>query len=235
MYLAALNQIANRDAAADERGTAGQFALEVMHEIANPLDSLGNLAFLTRNEADQPEKVREYMRLAEEQIANLNRIARQALSFARISEAPKSIDLVDLAEAALRIYQRTIASKRIHLVKDLPADLIAEVQSGQILQVVSNLLANALEALPEAGSLSIRLRKYSEGVHILIADNGHGIEAKHFAKIFEPYFTTRSNTGNGIGLALSKRIVESHGGRIHLRSSVRAGRSGTAFKIVLPA
>ncbi len=82
MYLAALNQIANRDAAADERGTAGQFALEVMHEIANPLDSLGNLAFLTRNEADQPEKVREYMRLAEEQIANLNRIARQALSFA---------------------------------------------------------------------------------------------------------------------------------------------------------
>ncbi len=112
---------------------------------------------------------------------------------------------------------------------------MAEVQSGQILQVVSNLLANALEALPEAGSLSIRLRKCSEGVHILIADNGHGIEAKHFAKIFEPYFTTRSNTGNGIGLALSKRILESHGGRIHLRSSVRAGRSGTAIKIVLPA
>ncbi len=234
MYLAALNQASKRDAAPDERGTAGQFALEMMHEITNPLDSLGNLAFLARNEADRPEKVREYMRLAEEQIANLNRIARQALSFARVAESSKPIDLVDLAEAALRIHQRTIASKQIHLVKDLPADLVADVQSGQILQVVSNILANALEALPDAGTLSVRLRKCSGCVSILIADNGHGIEAEHVAKIFEPYFTTRLNTGNGIGLALSKRIVEGHGGRIQLRSSVRDGRSGTAFKVVLP-
>ena len=235
MHVAAGNPISQQNAAFDERGTAGQFALEVMHEIANPLDSLGNLIFLARDDADRPEQVRDYMRLAEEQIANLNRIARQALSFARVSEAPKPIDMVDLAEAALRIHQRTIASRQIHLVKDLPADLVAQVQSGQMLQVVSNILANALEALPDAGTLSVRLRKCRGGVYILIADNGHGIEAEHFAKIFEPYFTTRLNTGNGIGLALSKRIVESHGGRIQLRSSVCQGRSGTAFKIVLPA
>lgn len=195
---------------------------------------VGPRRLLARNEADQPEKVREYMRLAEEQIANLNRIARQALSFARVSESSKPIDLVDLAEAALRIHQRTIASKEIHLVKDLPGDLIADVKSGQILQVVSNILANALESLPDGGTLSVRLRKCSGCVSILIADNGHGIEAEHFCKdlrtVFHDAHEYRDRDRAG--------VFQTHRGRPWWAHSAqkqhRDGRSGTAFKIVLP-
>ncbi len=106
---------------------------------------------------------------------------------------------------------------------------------GEILQVVSNLIVNALDALPADGTLTLRLRKRTNSIQMLIADNGHGIPAKHAAFIFEPFFTTKAERGTGIGLALSKKIVERHGGRIWVRSSVRVGKSGTTFRISLPA
>ena len=219
----------------DERSTAGMFALEVMHEIRNPLEAIGHLTYLARMEADQPEQVRRYMLRAEEQLAILNRIASQTLGFARVAESPKSIDLVGLAEAALRIHQQTVEAKKIHLIKRLPQELMASVHSGQILHAVSNLIVNSLDALHEGGSLTIRLRQTEGGVHLVIADNGHGIMTEHLERIFEPFFSTKEDAGNGIGLALTKRIIEDHRGTIRLRSSTRKGRSGTAFKIFLPS
>jgi len=221
--------------ASDVRVTAGQLALEVMHEIRNPLETLGHLTFLAAEDADNPEKVRKYMRMAEEQMATLNRIANQTLGFARMSESPKPIDLVDLAEAALRIHRRTIEAKSIHLVKSLPADLMTEAHSGQLLQAVSNLILNALQALPDEGTLSLRLRKRKTGIDLIVADNGHGIPDEHKARLYETFFTTKGESGNGLGLALSKRIVEDHRGTLSMRTSVRPGQSGTTFKISLPA
>lgn len=220
---------------AEERATAGQLALEMMHEVKNPLEALGHLTYLASEEASDPEKVREYMRLAEEQMTTLGRIVGQTLGFARSSQTPKSISLVALAEAALRIHQRTIDARKVHLVKDLPQDLVAEVHRGEMLQVISNLLVNALDALPREGVVCIRLRKRQDEIHFVIADNGHGIPAEHVGEIFQPFFTTKADRGTGLGLALSKRIIEHHHGRISMRSSVRQGKSGTIFKISLPA
>jgi signal transduction histidine kinase len=219
----------------DERSTAGLLALEVMHEIRNPLEAIGHLTYLARMEAENPEQVRKYMLMAEEQVATLNRIASQTLGFARVAELPKAIDLVGLAEAALRIHQQTVEAKKIHLIRRLPRRLIASVHSGQILQAVSNLIVNSLDALHEGGSLAMRLRETEGGVHLVIADNGHGIMAEHLERIFEPFFSTKDDAGNGIGLSLTKRIVEDHRGTIRLKSSTRKGRSGTAFRIFLPA
>ena len=220
--------------ATNGRAAAGLLALELMHEIRNPLEALGHLTYLTREEAHDPEKVLKYMRLAEEHVGTLNRIASQTLGFARVSQNPRPIDLVALAEAALRIHQRTVEARNIHLVKRLPDDLLATVRGGQMLQVVSNLIVNALDALPDEGTLSVRLRKGKDGIHLMVADNGHGIAAEHLGRVFEPFFTTREESGNGLGLALSRKVIEEHGGRIRLRSSVREGRRGTMFKISLP-
>ena len=215
--------------------TAGHLALELMHEIGNPLETLGNLTYLTLEAAEHPEQVRIYMHLVEEQLRTLRHVAGRALGFARLSESPRAIDLVELAEAALRIHQRTVQAKRIHLFKQLPSDLIAEVHSGQLLQVVSNLLANALEALPEEGSLSIRLRRCEGCFSLTVADNGSGIHPDHFERVFDPFFTTKGDSGNGLGLSLSKRLIEEHGGNIRFRSSVHPDRHGTAFRIFVPA
>ena len=218
----------------EEQVTAGRLALEVMHEVRNPLEALGHLTYLALQEAEHPEMVRKYMLLAKEQMAHLGYIVSQTLGFAHQSEKPRPVDLAALAEAALRIHQRTIAQKRIHLVKDLQDGAVTEGYTGEMLQVISNLIVNALDALPEDGVLYLRLRKRQGQVELVIADNGHGIPPDHGDTIFQPFFTTKGDGGTGLGLALSKRIIERHNGRIRVRSSVRPGKSGTAFKICLP-
>ena len=221
--------------AEEVRLLAGQLALEMIHEIRNPLEALSHLTYLTLQEPGDRDKVIRYMQMAEEQMATLNGIVSQTLGFARTSPTSKPNDLAAVAEAAIRIHHRAIAAKKIHLVKDLPAGILAEVRSGELLQVLSNLIVNALDSLPSDGLLWVRLRKCADRVHILIADNGHGIPAEQTVSIFQPFFTTKGDNGTGLGLPLSKKIIERHGGCIGVRSSTRPGRSGTTFRISIPA
>ena len=109
---------------------AGQLALEMMHEIRNPLEALGHLNFLALEDVEDPEQVRKYLLLAQEQIATLTCLARQTLGFTKVAGPPKVVDLVDVAQAALRMHQKTIEAKQIHLVTDPPADLPAECHAG---------------------------------------------------------------------------------------------------------
>jgi signal transduction histidine kinase len=218
----------------EQRSTAGQLALELMHEIKNPLEALGHLIYLAREQADQPELARRYLQWAEEQMTLLGGMVNRPLDFARPSHSPQTIDLGVLAEAGLRIHQKKIADKKVRLVKRLAGEVMAEVHRGELLQVISNLIVNALDALPTEGTLHVRLRKSEDKVHFLIADNGHGIPAENIESIFQAFFTTKEEKGTGLGLALSKKIVERHGGKIRVRSSTREGRQGTAFKISLP-
>jgi signal transduction histidine kinase len=219
---------------AEERATAGLLALEMVHDIRNPLEALNNLLYLGLETADQPGEVRGYIRLAQEQAATLSEITSSLLGFTRPSRSKRSTCLVALVEAALRIHRKAVERKRVQLVKDLPDGLTAEIHGGEILQVVSNLVANALDALPVHGTLCIRLRRRQGEVHLVVADNGHGVPKGLCNHIFKPFFTTKEEIGTGLGLALSKRIVEDHGGRIRVWSSVRPGKSGSIFKIVLP-
>lgn len=228
------NSPASGAEAEDQRVTAGLLALEIMHEIRNPLETLGHLSYLTYQEAENPEQVRSYMRMAEDQLRHLSRIASQTLSFAKLSQEHKPIDLVTLAESALRIHQQTIEAKRIHVVRKLPKDLVANLQGSRILQVLSNLIANALEAMPEKGQITVCVKKCSGCVELTVADNGYGIHPDTREKLFQPFFTTKESGGNGLGLSLSKRIVEEHHGKLFVRSSVRPGRTGSVFKMRLP-
>jgi signal transduction histidine kinase len=125
-------------------------------EIRNPLDALDNLIYLRLKQAGEPEKVRQYLRLAREQTAILSQISATVLDFARCPLLPKPTCLVGVAEAALRIHQKAIEAKKINIVKNLPERLNAQVYSGEILQLVSNLIANALDALPFEGTLWVK-------------------------------------------------------------------------------
>lgn len=214
---------------------AGQFAAAIMHEINNPLEAISNLNYLLQVEAGNAESVRLYGKQIEEQLAVLIRIARQTLSFYRTVNVETPIAAASLTDAALRIHRKTIAAKRIHLNLRLADDAMVQVHPGEMLQVVSNLIANAVDALPVEGTLYLRARRSPREVHLLVADAGHGIPAAISAKIFEPFFTTKGDKGTGLGLAISKTIVEKYQGRIRTRSSTRPGHSGTAFRISFPA
>ena len=168
-------------------------------------------------------------------MAIVHEIAGQTLGFTRDVPTLKNTDLSVLVEAAVRVNHRRVEAQTVNLVRDLPKGIAAHVKSSEILQAISNLLGNALDALPAKGTISLRLRKRNNGVQILIADNGHGIPAEHLSRLFEPFFTTKEDRGTGLGLALTKKIVERHGGKICVRSSVVPQRSGTTFRISLPA
>jgi signal transduction histidine kinase len=228
-----LNVAAEALRKAEERALAGQFALEVMHEIRNPLEAVGYLVHLATDEAE-PAVVREYLRQAEEQMATVHQIAAQTLGFARLLPTPQEVDLIELAEAAFRIHHRRITAQKIHLVRDFSERAFAQIYTGEILQVVSNLLANALDALPEGGTILLRVRKRGSHVQLLVADNGQGMAPDHLARLFEPFFTTKQDRGTGLGLALSKKIIERHTGTISARSSHLPRRNGTTFRIKLP-
>ncbi len=213
---------------------AGQFAAAIMHEINNPLEAIANLTFLTELAADDPDRVRMYIGMLDEQLGTVIRIANQTLSYYRPSGAHQTADLVSIAESALRVHQPKISAKQIRLLKRLKEEVSVIVHTGQILQVLSNLIANAVDALEENGRLYLRVRKGGGEVHITIADDGHGIPEEILSRVFDPFFTTKEERGTGLGLAISKAIIEEHKGRIRTRTSTRPGRTGTAFRISLP-
>jgi signal transduction histidine kinase len=219
---------------AEMRATVGQLALEMIHEIRNPLEALNHLAFLARQEAEQPDKVRTYLNLAEEQMAHLRYISGKTLRYSQSASSLEAADLVKVAEAAVRIHQTRFARNNIRLVTDLPEQVIAPIHFGEMLQVISNLLANALDAVSGAGTIWLRVRAQQNEAHILVADNGHGIPSRYIRSVFEPYFTTKGDHGTGIGLALIEKIVDGHRGRIRVRSSVNPGRCGTTFRVSVP-
>jgi signal transduction histidine kinase len=213
---------------------AGQFAAATMHEINGPLEAVTNLNYLLHTNADNSEMVRGLSQLIDEQLVILTRISHQTLSFYHSRESRQVVVVAAMAEAALRVHRHKIIAKEIRLLKKLPPDLAFEAHPGSMLQVLSNLISNAVEALPLKGTLCLRARASAREVHITVADDGHGIPAAIAARIFEPFFSTRKEHGTGLGLAITREIVEKHHGRIRSRSTTRSGRNGTAFRVSIP-
>jgi len=213
---------------------AGQFAASTMHEVNGPLEAISNLNYLVRINSDDGKRVRYYSDLLAEQLNLLTSISRQTLSFYHSKETVETIKIAPVAEAALRIHQAKMAAKDIQLVKKVPDDVIVEGHAGAMLQVLSNLIGNAVDALPVKGTLQIRASCARGKAHVLIADDGPGIPAEIRPRIFEPFFTTKKDRGTGLGLAITKAIIERHRGRIRCRTSAQPGRSGTAFRVSLP-
>jgi signal transduction histidine kinase len=213
---------------------AGRFAGAVVHEVNNPLEALANLVYLTKKEAHLPERVRKNMLVAETQLDRLAEITRKTLSYYREQTEAKQFDLVEIAESALRIHAHRISAGSIKLRKELPDQLMVKALGGELLQVFSNLILNALDALPEKDAVfCLRIRADRERAYITFSDNGHGIHPSVREGLFEPYVTSKSS-GTGVGLWLSKRILDKHQGAIRFRSSHKTGQSGTTFRLSLP-
>jgi signal transduction histidine kinase len=204
-----------------------------MHEINNPLEAITNLVYLAKLEAHDPDRVRCYIQQAEEQLVLVQTIARQTLSFYREQQTDHDVDLVALLESALRMHTKHLLEKQVEIMRRLPDTLIVQGNSGELLEVLSNLIVNALESLSQRGKLYLRAGSSTEQVHITVADSGCGIREDLRRNLFAPFHTSKGEAGTGLGLWLSKSLVEKHCGRIHWRSCVRPGQSGTAFRITL--
>lgn len=223
---------------AEKIATTGRMAAAIAHEINNPLGSVLNLIYLARQESTSPQDVREYLATAESELERVSHIARQALGYYRDTRAPSEIHLHHLIENVLTVYRSRLLAQNIAIEASFHDLRKISVRSGEIVQVVSNVVSNAIDAMPNGGRLSISTAQTGagerEGIRIMVRDTGQGIRREHLDKVFVPFFTTKGNLGTGIGLWIAKQLVERHEGQISISSSTEPGDSGTAVTIYLP-
>lgn len=219
--------------------TIGRLAASIAHEINNPLESITNLLFLIGSDPTLSTDARNYLQMAQQELARVSQISSQTLNFYRESPAPVRTDLSDLLEEVLVLYARRIGEKRLAVIKEYDATAPIHVFPGEMRQVFSNLISNAIEASHEGGKLRLRIRAARHwtdggvrGLRISIADNGSGIPAHIRKRIGEPFFTTKGQHGTGLGLWVTQSILARYGGNLQLHSSV-GQRHGTVFSVFL--
>jgi signal transduction histidine kinase len=223
----------------EKHAAIGQLASSIAHEINNPLESITNLLYLIRH-ADSMPDVQEYARLAQDEMARVTEITLQTLRFHRQHSKPVVMDMAELLSTVMALYTGRLLVRNIVIelkLEDAPKVLCLE---GEIRQVVNNLVRNALDAMSAGGRLFVRLhaqhdwRTGSRGVRLTVADTGEGISADIQPHLFESFQTTKELTGTGLGLWVSKGIVEKHGGHISVKTRRDPGLHGTVFTVWLP-
>ena len=227
---------------AEKLVAAAELGASIAHEVNNPMQSLTNLLALISYKSSLDANSRQLVSLAQGELVRLSRITQQMLSLYSQSELPQRVKVTELLEDALDPLAMRIRSNNIRLERSY--QFTGEINGFplELRQLFSNLLLNGIEAAGEGGQIRVRVAPHKdldsqrgEGVRIVVADNGAGIENGLRQRIFEPFFTTKEEKGRGLGLWVAKGIVTKHQGSIRMRSSTNSVRRGTTFSIFLPS
>lgn len=222
----------------EKLAAVGQLASSIAHEINNPLESITNLLYLIR-QSESMEDMQHYAALAQGELSRVTEITLQTLRFNRYQSKPTEVDMAELLRTVMALYTGRTLVRNIEIDLKLAATPHVKVLEGEIRQVINNLVRNALDAMSSGGRLRIRLHPQRdwhssvEGVRLTVADTGEGIKPEMQEHLFEAFQTTKELTGTGLGLWVSKGIVEKHGGRIRTRTRLGNGH-GTVFTVWLP-
>ena len=216
----------------EKLAVAGRLAASIAHEINNPLEAIGNLLYIMRTSDSIPE-IRGCLTLAEEQLARVSEIAKQTLRFHRETTHPAPVVLSEVVESVLVLYAGRLRSAGIRVSnRFLPVDPIHGF-AGELRQLVANLVGNAIDAMRSGGSLQIRIRPSSwhgkPGVRLTVSDSGSGIPELVRSTLFEPFVSTKENTGTGLGLWVSGQIIQRHSGTVRVKSKQRVGTTFSVF------
>ena len=229
--------------ASEKLAVAGRLAATIAHEIHNPLDSVSNLLYLMRNGAS-PEETHQFMDMAEQELARVTQISRAMLGLYRESKAPVLVNLKEMLQEILLLMDRRFVDLGVTVSIDLPADISVSAFPAELRQVFTNLITNAAEAAGPGGEVAVRTsaqaagvgpdgQKFPDGALIIIADNGAGISDEVRPHLFQPFFTTKGERGTGLGLWISRGIINKHGGIIELISNTSGTAHGTAVSVFL--
>lgn len=218
--------------------SAGRMAAAAAHEINNPLAAVNNLLFLTQSCEGLPEAARGYLTQAGSELERIAHITRDSLNAYREVRAPQPIQVNEVLESSITLLRTQILQRQAHIRRDWSSSLQINCVCGELRQIATNLVANSLDAIEPGGTVLLRARKRSIGgqtvLSVLVADSGQGITREQRERIFEPFFTTKGNTGTGLGLWITRQLVEKSGGHIHLRSRTTGPCRGSVFVVELP-
>jgi PAS domain S-box-containing protein len=218
----------------------GRVAGIIAHEINNPLAAITNIFYLLRNHPSLDDEARRCAEMAEQELQRVSHITRQTLSFYRESKQPISVLIPELLEDVLGLQERALKTGKIALRKKYLSASLVRGFPVELRQVFLNLISNAIQAMPDGGTLGVSVREATDwtlrrhGIMISIIDTGKGIRPEDARHLFQPFFSTKSTKGTGLGLWISKGIVQKYEGRISFRSCHGAQRCVTCFRVFLP-
>jgi PAS domain S-box-containing protein len=224
----------------EKLAAVGRLSASIAHEINNPLESVTNLLFLAQRSTEIDE-VHEYLATADRELRRVGAITSQTLRFHKQSSSQTLVFCQELIDDVLSIYQGRLVNSHVYVEKRKRECEPILCYEGEIRQVLNNLVGNAIDAMhPSGGKLYLRSRKgrdwktHRHGLVITVADSGPGMSVFTQSRCFEPFFTTKGIGGSGLGLWISRGIVDRHMGTLSFRSSQKEGYAGTAFTLFLP-
>lgn len=218
----------------------GRVAGIIAHEINNPLAAITNTLYLVRHHPSLDDTARHFADVAEQELQRVSHITRQTLSFYREAKQPIAISISELLEDVLALQERAFAANHICLRKKYLSTPVVQGFPVELRQVFLNLIGNAVQAMPSGGILGISVRnatdwlKQRKGAAISIIDTGAGIRPEDARRLFQPFFSTKSTKGTGLGLWISKGIVQKYDGAITCRSYRTQSGCSTCFRVFLP-
>jgi PAS domain S-box-containing protein len=218
----------------EQLAAAGRLAATIAHEINNPLESVTNLIYLAEQSAELDKGTREYLEIASRELQRAAHIVRQTLGFYRENAAPSVADIGEIAEGVIELYQRNFTAKTLRVIAEIKTGIRACVVPGEIRQVIANLVANSIDASDCGGEIRVTVEGDERVVTIRVADRGTGIADEYLPHLFEPFFTTKKDVGTGLGLWVSRDLVEKHHGTLALETKTGPDDHGTVFTAVLP-
>jgi PAS domain S-box-containing protein len=219
----------------------GRVAGIIAHEINNPLAAITNIFYLLQKHTSLDEEARHFAALADQELQRVSHITRQTLSFYRETKQPVAVPIEKLLDEVAELQETRLHSSNIVLQKKYSASLRVYGFPFELRQVFMNLIANAIQAMSTGGILRLCAQDTTDwatrkrGVTVSITDTGQGIQPEHKEHLFEPFFTTKSTKGTGLGLWISKGIVQKYNGHIAFRSYFHARGCVTSFRIFIPA
>jgi signal transduction histidine kinase len=221
----------------EKLAVAGRLAASVAHEINNPLTAVTNLLFLVRS-ATKLEDARDYALQAEDELRRVSEIANHNLRFHRSSVGPEQVAVANMLDSAIVLFKAKLKNQGIKVHMECDEGIRMVCSLGEIRQVLVNLIANAIDAMRKGGNLLVRAVAVPHpstsvaGVRISVVDHGEGIPRAAYSRLFEPFFTTKGDIGTGLGLWLTKDIIQQHGGFIRARNHHRP--RGAVFSFWIP-
>ena len=222
----------------EKLAAAGKLSASIAHEIHNPLETVRNLFFLIRKRSN-PD-LETLIGMAERELSRVVQITKNMLSLYRESKKVIPLNLREVIDDVAALMQRSFRDKNIRYTAEFATETLISGFPAEMRQVVSNLLSNAVDAVPAGGKVLIRLedstlRDSRAGVALLVSDDGPGIPEDVLPKIFRPFFTTKGEKGTGLGLWIVHDIVAKHGGYIEAASQTTEANHGTTFTVMFPA
>lgn len=214
----------------EELARLGEMGALLAHEIRNPLAGIKGFAQLVATAADIDQS-RHYADMIITQSLRMEALVNDLLAFARDDQGERATtDLTSVIQECVTLSGPEAAAQNVKIEVAAPAQLKVQVVADRIVQLLLNLIKNAIQAMPAGGLLAIGLTANGASVQLTVRDSGSGIPAEHLPRIFEPFWTSKAQ-GTGLGLALCRKVAEEHGGSLTVAS--KAG-SGTEFVVTLP-